>query len=111
MLADQGVQGLDATLLIHEATLDTPMIEDAKLKQHSTIGEALSIGRRMRAYRTLLTHFSQRYPKVPPLNEVAEDGSAAVAFDLMSINLADVASLPSVMPKLVEVAKQLDWLE
>ena len=104
-------QGMDATLLIHEATLDSPLIEDAKLKQHSTTGEALSIGRRMRAYRTLLTHFSQRYPKVPPLNEIAQDGSAAVAFDLMSINLADVATLPSIMPGIVKLAAEQNWQE
>lgn len=81
------------------------------VKQHSTIAEGLSIGKRMRAFRTLLTHFSQRYPKVPPLEEVTADGSAACAFDLMCINLADVAGLPAMMPAIEELAKAQSWLD
>ena len=33
---------------------------EARIKQHSTTAEALRVARGMRAYRTLLTHFSQR---------------------------------------------------
>jgi len=101
--------GQGATLLIHEATLDTPLLEDAKAKQHSTTGEALGVGRRMGAYRTLLTHFSQRYPKVPPLDEVCAEGSAAVAFDLMSVDLADLGALPAMMPPLARLARDQGW--
>ncbi|KAF1322698.1 Zinc phosphodiesterase, partial [Globisporangium splendens] len=58
--------GMDASLLIHEATFDDSMEEDAVKKKHSTVGEALSIARQMRAQEVILTHFSQRYPKLPP---------------------------------------------
>ncbi len=34
------------------------------MKKHSTIGEALDAGRQMDAWSVVLTHFSQRYPKI-----------------------------------------------
>ncbi|TFK75060.1 hypothetical protein BDN72DRAFT_758625 [Pluteus cervinus] len=58
--------GKDATLLIHEATMADGQEDMAKKKAHSTFGQALDIGRRMKAKHILLTHFSQRYPKLPP---------------------------------------------
>jgi ribonuclease Z len=38
--------GKDATLLIHEATLEDDMIKEAIEKRHSTTAEAVEIGRR-----------------------------------------------------------------
>ena len=52
---------VNADLLIHEATFEDGMEEEANLKRHCTVGEALMIGRRMRARAVALTHFSQRY--------------------------------------------------
>lgn len=48
----------------------------------------------MRAKHCLLTHFSQRYPKFPPLSDAEDDKSpdachVAVAFDLMSLKIGD----------------------
>jgi len=45
-------------------------------KRHSTTEEALQVAASMGAYRTILTHFSQRYPKIPvgiPTSGVALD--------------------------------------
>lgn len=39
------------------------------------------------AYRTVLTHFSQRYPKIPKIDD-SLSSSTCIAFDLMSVNLA-----------------------
>lgn len=39
------------------------MVEQAERKRHSTSQEALLAARQMGAYRTVLTHFSQRYPR------------------------------------------------
>ena len=56
-------------------------------KNHSVTSDAVAAGRGARAARTLLTHFSQRYPKVPVLDPDFQ-ATAAVAFDLMSVDLA-----------------------
>lgn len=34
-------------------------------RRHSTTEEALEVAATAGAYRTVLTHFSQRYPKIP----------------------------------------------
>ncbi|KAK9452514.1 hypothetical protein V1511DRAFT_464261 [Dipodascopsis uninucleata] len=57
--------GLGTTLLIHEATMDDSLVLDAQKKRHSTLSEALGIARCMSARYVLLTHFSQRYPRLP----------------------------------------------
>lgn len=112
--------GQGATLLIHEATFDDDLSDDAKAKRHSTRSEALGIARRMRAHRTILTHLSQRYhrelaptrgPSTQSATAAEASGSTAsprqeigssslVAFDMMAINLADLDSMPLHMPHL-----------
>jgi len=79
--------GRGATLLIHEATFDDELWEDAEAKKHSTTGEALDIGKRMGARRILLTHFSQRYHKIPVMSEEggSDDVKAGVCFDYMKV--------------------------
>ncbi|KAK0630843.1 hypothetical protein B0T17DRAFT_616447 [Bombardia bombarda] len=67
-----------AHLLIHECTFDDELLGDAKAKKHSTLSEALEVGRQMGARRIMLTHFSQRYPKLPNMPEVGR-GPLAVA--------------------------------
>jgi ribonuclease Z len=58
---------LGADLLIHEATFADGMEMEANLKRHSTVSEAIHVAQEMQAKYLVLTHFSQRYPKVPPL--------------------------------------------
>jgi ribonuclease Z len=55
--------GNKASILIHESTFeDGPEMNTmAKLKQHTTISEALQVGLNMQAEYLILTHFSQRY--------------------------------------------------
>ena len=53
---------------MHEATFDDDLRSDAKAKRHSTTSEAISIGAAMKARRVILTHFSQRYQKIPSSN-------------------------------------------
>ena len=43
------------------------------------------------AYRTILTHFSQRYPKIPKI-EKSFLTTTCIAFDLMSINLKGMSA-------------------
>ncbi|XP_042014427.1 tRNAse Z TRZ4, mitochondrial-like [Salvia splendens] len=88
-----------ATVLIHEATFEDGMMDEAVSKKHSTTMEAVEMGNSAGAYRIILTHFSQRYPKIPVFDE-AHMHKTCVAFDMMNVNLADVHALPRVLPYL-----------
>lgn len=57
--------GRGSTVLLHEATFEDDRRDDAIAKKHSTTGEAIAVGKKMGARRILLTHFSQRYSKIP----------------------------------------------
>ena len=70
-----------------QATFDDSMAAEAHAKQHCMTSEALEVGRRARAHWTALTHFSQRYPKVPAAS-TAYGSSTCIAFDLMTVDLA-----------------------
>lgn len=88
-----------ATLLIHEATFEDSLVDEAMAKNHSTTSEAIDIGNSAGAYRIILTHFSQRYPKIPVVDE-RHMHKTCIAFDLMSVNVADLLVLPKVLPYL-----------
>jgi ribonuclease BN (tRNA processing enzyme) len=70
--------GIDCDLLIHEATFDDSMQDDAVKKRHSTSSEARRIAQQMHAKHTILTHFSQRYP-LSTTSKPAAPSSAGVA--------------------------------
>jgi ribonuclease Z len=89
--------GRDCTVLVHEATFEDALVAEAIDKNHSTTGEAVASGTEMRAWRTVLTHFSQRYPKVPVFDE-SHRSCTCVAFDLMRIRMKDLATLPCILP-------------
>jgi ribonuclease BN (tRNA processing enzyme) len=81
-----------ADLLVHEATFGVGREGDAAAKKHATVAGALGLARRAAAARTLLTHFSARYPAgVPPDAEADPDGwegaGAAGAVDGMVVPL------------------------
>lgn len=105
--------GQNSDLLIHEATLENGMEGEAAKKNHSTIGQALDIAYRMKSKYTVLTHFSQRYPKLPNIDCTVErkpdiseedaplfeedqdqeqsDQKIALAFDGLKLKLKDIA--------------------
>lgn len=88
-----------ATVLIHEATFEDAMVDEAIARNHSTTKEAIEVGNSAGVYRIILTHFSQRYPKIPVFDETHMH-KTCIAFDLMSVNLADLPVLPRVLPYL-----------
>ena len=116
--------GRGATLLIHESTFDDELRGDAIAKKHCTMSEAIDVGRRMAARRILLTHFSQRYQKVPAIGDdklavevkqAAEredieggqdkaerkarlDQVVLVAFDYMRVRLGDFRKAQAFLP-------------
>jgi ribonuclease Z len=95
--------GKGATLLIHEATFDDELQGDAIAKKHSTTSEAMNVGKKMGARRILLTHFSQRYQKIPVMDDGAKDQVAIVAFDYMRVKICDFAKLAAFRPALLKL--------
>ncbi|KAG0455755.1 hypothetical protein HPP92_023543 [Vanilla planifolia] len=96
----------NATVLIHEATFEDGLREEAMSRNHSTTSEAIQVGSTTGAYRVILTHFSQRYPKIPVFDEIHMNNTC-IAFDLMSVNLADLPLLPKVLPYLKVLFKNV----
>lgn len=91
--------GLGASVLIHEATFDDEMKVDADAKNHSTTGDAIAVGKAMNAGIVFLTHFSQRYPKIP-IFDPSFAFNTAIAFDLMCVRFSDLPTLPQMLPAL-----------
>jgi hypothetical protein len=67
-------------------------VEEAKSKLHSTTSQAIEVGQRMGAKFTLLTHFSQRYAKLPRLN-ASFTKDVGIAFDNMQVRVNSVKPL------------------
>ena len=70
--------GKGSTVCIHEATFDDELQTDAEAKNHSTTSEALGVAQAMGAKACVLTHFSQRYQKLPVLEHGNSNGMEAV---------------------------------
>lgn len=92
--------GKNSTVLIHEATMEDELAHQAKFKMHSTLSQAIEQGRKMNSKYTLLTHFSQRYAKLPRIEENSLDENVGIAFDNMEIVLSDLENLPKLYPTL-----------
>ncbi|XP_072746918.1 ribonuclease Z, mitochondrial isoform X2 [Anoplolepis gracilipes] len=94
--------GQDCDLLIHEATMEDDLANEAKIKTHSTTSQAIQAGEQMRSKFTLLTHFSQRYPVIPPLptDNSSKLNNVGIAYDNMCINLSQLPLLPLMYPTL-----------
>ncbi|XP_059059090.1 ribonuclease Z, mitochondrial [Achroia grisella] len=88
--------GENSTILIHEATMEDELADEARIKMHSTTSQAIEAGRLMRAQYTLLTHFSQRYARLPRLNQhiLNDNHTVGIAFDNMQITMGDLELLP-----------------
>ncbi|KAI1464702.1 uncharacterized protein F4812DRAFT_441664 [Daldinia caldariorum] len=112
--------GKGATLLIHESTFEDELRGDAIAKKHSTMSEAIAVGRRMGTRRILLTHFSQRYQKIPIIEENMEirpdaSGSGRVgfdevvlfAFDYMRVRLGDFRKAQVFLPTLQKLFEEV----
>ncbi|KAJ0639443.1 putative ribonuclease Z [Helianthus annuus] len=82
-----------------QATFEDALEKEAVAKKHSTTSEAIETGNAAGAYRIILTHFSQRYPKIPVFDE-SHMHKTCIAFDMMSVNFADLHVLPRVLPYL-----------
>ncbi|KAL2642084.1 hypothetical protein R1flu_009671 [Riccia fluitans] len=99
--------GQGCTLLIHEATFEDELIEQAKLKRHCTISEALKTGLQMGAQHIILTHFSQRYPEMVAMCSDL-DQRVSVAFDGMVVPSHLLDSLAQLLPSISSVCQKRD---
>ncbi|XP_019392057.1 PREDICTED: zinc phosphodiesterase ELAC protein 2 [Crocodylus porosus] len=88
--------GKDATLLIHEATLEDGLEVEAIEKMHSTTSQAIESGMKMNAKFIVLNHFSQRYAKIPLFSEDFTE-KVGIAFDHMQIRFSDFPTIPKLM--------------
>ena len=97
-----------ADILIHEATFADGMEAEATVKRHCTVGEAIDVARQMHASTLLLTHFSQRYPNIPPLPtlETTDDKGTKKqmkiipCFDYMRVTPSNLTHAAQVIPAL-----------
>uniref|UniRef100_A0A4W4GXI2 Zinc phosphodiesterase ELAC protein 2 n=1 Tax=Electrophorus electricus TaxID=8005 RepID=A0A4W4GXI2_ELEEL len=110
-LADMGK---NATLLIHEATLEDGMEEEAIDKRHSTTSQAINVGMKMGAEFIMLNHFSQRYAKIPLFSDNFNQ-RVGISFDHMRVShirLGDFQILPRLLaPLRVLFAEELEEME
>lgn len=84
--------GKGSTVCIHEATFDDELQGDAEAKNHSTTSEALDVAQAMGAKACVLTHFSQRYQKLPVLERSEEadaDTTDAAISQYMDVPMAN----------------------
>ncbi|GAB0197861.1 zinc phosphodiesterase ELAC protein 2 [Grus japonensis] len=91
--------GKNATLLIHEATLEDGMEKEAVEKTHSTTSQAIQTGMKMNAEFIMLNHFSQRYAKIPLFSEDFSE-KVGIAFDHMRVRFGDFPTIPKLIPPL-----------
>ncbi|RXG59150.1 Zinc phosphodiesterase ELAC protein 2 [Armadillidium vulgare] len=95
--------GRNCDLLIHEATLEDGLEKKAALKRHSTLSQAIKVGKEMNAKFTILTHFSQKYRNIPffEMNIVKEN--VGIAFDCMMVTFEDFPYLQQLYPSLKQL--------
>ncbi|XP_070185734.1 zinc phosphodiesterase ELAC protein 2-like [Littorina saxatilis] len=93
------VAGTDCDILVHEATHEDDLEEEAKMKRHSTTSQAVDIGQQMKAKFILLNHFSQRYAKIPIFSKAVPD-NVGISFDNMTVSMQELPLLPRFIPAL-----------
>ncbi|MCJ1436647.1 hypothetical protein MMC27_006028 [Xylographa pallens] len=101
--------GKGATVLLHEATFDDELRGDAQAKLHSTTSEAIGVGIAMGARRVLLTHFSQRYQKLPVMDglsgqdlELEDEKDASVEDSMAPVDTGELPARHKSIGEMVE---------
>jgi len=115
--------GPKPTVLIHEATMADEELELAQMKAHSTVGQAINVGKefvllntplsphlltffyknkRMSAQHILLTHFSARYSKMPLAVTVRSPSDPIIvpAFDHLDMSIGTMWKMSHYIPVL-----------
>lgn len=82
--------------------MEDELLEDALSKKHSTVSQAIEQGHKMNAKYTLLTHFSQRYAKIPRIEQHLVE-NVGIAFDNMEVVLSDLMDLNTLYPAMKQM--------
>lgn len=91
--------------------MEDELEDDALAKMHSTVSQAIEQGHKMRAEFTILTHFSQRYAKIPRIEQELVN-NVGIAFDNMEIVPSDLSNLTCFYPTLkIMFAEKWDEME
>lgn len=93
-----------AFLMVHEATFEDSLPNEAKSKCHCTTAEAIEVGKNAKATHLILTHFSQRYPKMPVMESSSSD--VLTAIDLLSLRFDELHQ-----PQLMDLCAELMALD
>ncbi|PIC35139.1 hypothetical protein B9Z55_014586 [Caenorhabditis nigoni] len=96
-------EGQGADILVHESTFEDGHENDAMRKRHSTMGQAVDVGKRMNAKHIILTHFSARYPKVPVLPQYLDTDNIGIAMDMLRVRFDHLSLVPKLLPIYREV--------
>jgi ribonuclease Z len=106
--------GMPTTVLVHEATFADDMDTEAAEKKHSTISQAMDVARLMGVKNLVLTHFSQRYPKLPTSSSSRHNKHqgggelcVAYAFDLMEVGFSRLPHAEMLAGRLQETLAEL----
>lgn len=91
--------------------MEDELYEDALAKFHSTVSQAIEQGHKMNAKYILLTHFSQRYAKLPRIEQHLVQ-NIGIAFDNMEVVPSDLDNLNILYPTLRKMfAESWDEME
>lgn len=102
--------GLNSDVLIHEATMEDDLEESARLARHSTISQAIEAGQKMNARFIILTHFSNRYGKIPRIEKPVVN--VIIAFDNAEFSLSDLPTAHLMFePLMAMFSKEIARLE
>ena len=105
ILDDFGKEVGGCDLLIHESTFSDDLATTAADKRHSTMKQAIQTGEIAGAKYVVLTHFSQRYPKLPVFEG---HETVAFAFDYLSFSYENMDKLCDVCPKVFQMISELE---
>ncbi|KAG7395469.1 Zinc phosphodiesterase ELAC protein 2 [Phytophthora boehmeriae] len=90
---DLAAKAHGAFLIVHEATFEDDLASEAKQKAHSTTAEAIEVGSKANARHLLLTHFSQRYPKMSALANPSDQSTDKDEAPMQVLTTIDMLSL------------------
>lgn len=62
----------------------------------------MQVARQSQCKQLLLTHFSQRYPKVPEMENV-EGAAVAVGFDMLTVSIDSIKEAACLLPHLQQL--------